>query len=81
VAEDFNEAVPPMDPTSVAASAWLDRLFAHASATGRLERVSHPPGARVVVHSPDGREVVVVAGEPMVAVDPGGRAYLLVVAD
>jgi hypothetical protein len=81
VAEDFGEALPPVDPTSPAAMAWMDRLFAHAAATGRLERVSHRPGTRVVVRSPDGREVVVVAGEPQVAVDPGGRAYLLVVAD
>ncbi len=61
--------------------AFVDRVFAHAERVGLLDRVTHPPDAKVVVHPPEGGPPrVVVPGDPVVILD-GGRAYLLAVAE
>ncbi len=78
--EALDEELPHPDAVEAVKIAFVDRVMAHAERCGLLERVTHPPGSKVVVHPPDGPPRVVVPGDPVVIFD-GGRAYFLAVAE
>ncbi len=74
----LGEEPPHPDATHAACLAFVDRVLAHAEVTGALERVTYRTDGPVPLLDAAGEEHVLVPGNPIVLVDPGGRAYRLV---
>ncbi len=77
----LGEELPHPDAVEAVKIAFVDRVLAHAEATGAVERVTYRTSGPMIVEAPDGKRWRVLPGEPIVTLDKAGRAYLLCVAE
>jgi hypothetical protein len=77
--DDLGEELPHPDAIEAVQMAFVDRVIAHAEATGLLERVTCRTDGPVLLRGDEGEEYELAPGKPLVFVDGGGRAYRLLV--
>lgn len=70
----LDEEPPAAEPGSVAIVAWFDQVVARLLDEGHVERVTVP--ASTALPGRDG-PIEVTPSSPVLAVDEGGRAYLV----
>ncbi len=77
--DDLGEELPYPDAIEAIQMAFVDRVLAHAQATGLLERATCRTDGPVLLRGDEGEEQVLAPGSPVVFVDRGGRAYHLAI--